>query len=57
LLTSIRSLYRVKDMYFHVNDRSGLKSPLIADDIYEIIMKVCSRRDFLLIALISGSGD
>jgi ribonucleoside-diphosphate reductase subunit M1 len=44
-------------MYFHVNDRSGLKSPLIADDIYEIIMKVCSRRDFLLIALISGSGD
>jgi hypothetical protein len=27
-------------MYTHVNERSGLMSPLIADDVYEIIMKV-----------------
>ena len=31
---------RVKDMYGHVSERSGLKAPLIADDVYEIIMKV-----------------
>lgn len=30
----------VKDMYYHVNERSGLKSPLIADDVYDIIIKV-----------------
>ncbi|XP_031501485.1 ribonucleoside-diphosphate reductase large subunit [Nymphaea colorata] len=29
----------VKDMYNHVNSRSGQKAPLIADDVYEIIMK------------------
>lgn len=29
-------------MYNHFNDKSGLKAPLIADDIYEIIMKVFS---------------
>lgn len=28
-------------MYNHVNERSGLKAPLVADDVYEIIMKVC----------------
>ena len=27
-------------MYQHYNERSGLMSPLIADDIYEVIMKV-----------------
>lgn len=27
-------------MYNHFNERSGLKAPLIADDVYEIIMKV-----------------
>lgn len=27
-------------MYGHFNERSGLTAPLIADDIYEIIMKV-----------------
>lgn len=27
-------------MYTHVSERSGLKAPLIADDVYEIIMKV-----------------
>ncbi|XP_062000303.1 ribonucleoside-diphosphate reductase large subunit-like [Rosa rugosa] len=26
-------------MYNHVNDRSGLEAPLIANDVYEIIMK------------------
>lgn len=33
--------FRIKDMYNHVNERSGLKAPLVADDVYEIIMKVC----------------
>lgn len=33
-------IFRVRDMYSHVNERSGLASPLIADDVYEIIMKV-----------------
>lgn len=32
--------HRIKDMYNHVSERSGLKAPLIADDVYEIIMKV-----------------
>ena len=27
-------------MYYHFSERSGLKAPLIADDVYEIIMKV-----------------
>jgi hypothetical protein len=31
---------RIKDMYYHFNERSGQKAPLIADDVYEIIMKV-----------------
>jgi hypothetical protein len=30
----------VKDMYFHVNSESNLKAPLIADDVYDVIMKV-----------------
>ena len=29
-------------MYNHVNERSGLKAPLVADDVYEIIMEVLS---------------
>ncbi|KAI3825820.1 hypothetical protein L1987_07474 [Smallanthus sonchifolius] len=29
----------IKDMYAHISERSGKKSPLIADDVYEIIMK------------------
>lgn len=29
----------IRDMYNHVNERSGLKAPLVADDVYEIIMK------------------
>jgi len=29
-------------MYNHFNDKSGLKAALIADDIFEIIMKVFS---------------
>ncbi|KAM0882070.1 hypothetical protein ACQ4PT_032543 [Festuca glaucescens] len=35
----------VKLMYTHVNERSGLMSPLIADDVYEIIMKNATRLD------------
>uniref|UniRef100_A0A7N0T9S6 Ribonucleoside-diphosphate reductase n=1 Tax=Kalanchoe fedtschenkoi TaxID=63787 RepID=A0A7N0T9S6_KALFE len=35
----------VKDMYNHFNVRSGLKSPLIADDVYDIIMKNAARLD------------
>ncbi|OVA12956.1 Ribonucleotide reductase large subunit [Macleaya cordata] len=29
----------IKDMYNHVTEGSGLRSPLVADDVYEIIMK------------------
>ncbi|KAF6157850.1 hypothetical protein GIB67_003750 [Kingdonia uniflora] len=29
----------IKDMYTHFNERSGQKAPLVADDVYEIIMK------------------
>ncbi|XP_052877719.1 ribonucleoside-diphosphate reductase large subunit isoform X2 [Gossypium arboreum] len=29
----------IKIMYNHFNERSGLKAPLIADDVYEIIME------------------
>ncbi|CAI5491044.1 unnamed protein product [Closterium sp. Naga37s-1] len=36
---------RVKDMYAHVNQESGLPAPLIADDVYEIIMKHAERLD------------
>ena len=32
-------------MFAHVNKRSGLKAPLIADDVYEIIMKNAARLD------------
>jgi ribonucleoside-diphosphate reductase subunit M1 len=32
--------FSVKIMYNHFNHRSGKKAPLIADDVYEIIIKV-----------------
>ncbi|KAE9449856.1 hypothetical protein C3L33_18247, partial [Rhododendron williamsianum] len=35
----------IKDMYNHVNERSGQNSSLIADDVYEIIMKNAARLD------------
>lgn len=35
----------IKQMYAHVSKRSGLKAPLIADDVYEIIMKNAARLD------------
>ncbi|CAL9233392.1 unnamed protein product [Arabidopsis halleri] len=35
----------IKDMFNHVNDRSGLKSPLIADDVFDIIMQNAARLD------------
>ncbi|KAL9255549.1 Ribonucleoside-diphosphate reductase large subunit-like protein [Drosera capensis] len=35
----------IKVMYNHVNEKSGLKAPLIADDVYEIIMKNAARLD------------
>ncbi|KAJ0254193.1 ATP-cone domain-containing protein [Hirschfeldia incana] len=35
----------IKDMYYHVNERSGLESPLIADDVFEIIIKNATRLD------------
>ncbi|KAG6392782.1 hypothetical protein SASPL_147008 [Salvia splendens] len=35
----------VKDMYNHVSERSGLAAPLIANDVYEIIMKNSVRLD------------
>ncbi|KAM0933079.1 putative ribonucleoside-diphosphate reductase [Dioscorea sansibarensis] len=35
----------IKDMYNHFNEGSGLKAPLVADDVYEIIMKNAVRLD------------
>ncbi|KAJ7542211.1 hypothetical protein O6H91_10G094600 [Diphasiastrum complanatum] len=35
----------VKEMYCHVNERSGLESPLIAEDVYAIIMENATRLD------------
>ncbi|KAB1200518.1 Ribonucleoside-diphosphate reductase large subunit [Morella rubra] len=35
----------IKDMYNHFNEKSGQKAPLIADDVYEIIMKNAARLD------------
>ncbi|CAA3010334.1 ribonucleoside-diphosphate reductase large subunit [Olea europaea subsp. europaea] len=35
----------IKEMYSHVSERSGLRAPLIADDVYEIIMKNSARLD------------
>ncbi|KAJ6821659.1 ribonucleoside-diphosphate reductase large subunit-like [Iris pallida] len=35
----------VKLMYNHVNERSGLEAPLIAEDVYEIITKNAARLD------------
>ncbi|KAI3669204.1 hypothetical protein L6452_40431 [Arctium lappa] len=35
----------IKEMYAHVSERSGQKAPLIADDVYEIIMKHATRLD------------
>ncbi|KAF0900573.1 hypothetical protein E2562_033041 [Oryza meyeriana var. granulata] len=32
-------------MYGHFNERSGLNAPLVANDVYEIIMKNASRLD------------
>lgn len=35
----------IKDMYMHFNKRSGLMAPLVAEDVYEIIMKNAARLD------------
>uniref|UniRef100_A0A0D9WMC9 Ribonucleoside-diphosphate reductase n=1 Tax=Leersia perrieri TaxID=77586 RepID=A0A0D9WMC9_9ORYZ len=35
----------IKDMYGHFNERSGLNAPLVAEDVYEIIMKNAARLD------------
>eukprot|EP00249_Psilotum_nudum_P010871 c22819_g1_i1 orf=1674-2903(-) len=35
----------IKDMYMHVDQRSGQLASLIADDVYEIIMKNAARLD------------
>ncbi|KAJ3671691.1 hypothetical protein LUZ60_007770 [Juncus effusus] len=35
----------VKDMYTHADERTGLEAPLIADDVYHIIMKNAERLD------------
>jgi len=39
--------FSVKVMYNHFNHRSGKKAPLIADDVYEIIIKVVSMSNCL----------
>lgn len=33
-------VFSIRDMYYHVSERSGQKAALIADDVYEVIMKV-----------------
>ncbi|CAL4955662.1 unnamed protein product [Urochloa decumbens] len=35
----------IKDMNMHFNERSGLMAPLVAEDVYEIIMKNAARLD------------
>ncbi|KAH9559774.1 hypothetical protein CY35_06G073600 [Sphagnum magellanicum] len=35
----------IKDMYFHVNEKTNQKAPLISDDVYEIILKNAARLD------------
>lgn len=40
VLVVIMEYHRIKDMYYHVSERSGLKAPLVSDEVYEIIMKV-----------------
>ncbi|GJY46911.1 ribonucleotide reductase 1 [Tanacetum coccineum] len=35
----------IKDMYNHVSERSGKKAALIADDVYDVIMKHAARLD------------
>ncbi|KAM3359847.1 ribonucleoside-diphosphate reductase large subunit [Capsicum galapagoense] len=35
----------IKDMYYHISERSGLKAPLVSDEVYEIIMKNAARLD------------
>ncbi|KAF8411607.1 hypothetical protein HHK36_004164 [Tetracentron sinense] len=35
----------IKDMYYHINEGSGQKAPLVADDVFEIIMKNAARLD------------
>uniref|UniRef100_J3LI42 Ribonucleoside-diphosphate reductase n=1 Tax=Oryza brachyantha TaxID=4533 RepID=J3LI42_ORYBR len=39
------SACRIKVMYMHYDERSGLMAPLIADGVYEIIMKNATRLD------------
>lgn len=39
-VVTLISACRIKVMYMHYDERSGLLAPLIADDVYEIIMKV-----------------
>lgn len=48
-------------MYAHSNERSGLKAPLVADDVYDIIMKVfpycgysCLMLPLIEISFVSG---
>ena len=33
---------RIKDVHNHVSERSGQKAPLLADDVFDIIMNVSS---------------
>ncbi|KNA10349.1 hypothetical protein SOVF_145170 [Spinacia oleracea] len=35
----------IKEMYTHFSERSGLKAPLVADDVYDIIMKNAAQLD------------
>lgn len=37
----------VREMYEHVNNESGLKAQLIADDVYQVICKVSKPLSFV----------
>lgn len=39
----------IEDLYHYVNPRTNLKSPLIADDVYEVIQKHADRLDATII--------
>lgn len=38
--TSLTVVCRVKIMFNHINPKNGQKAPLIADDVFAIIMEV-----------------
>lgn len=54
VLVVILEYCRIKDMYYHISERSGLKAPLVSDEVYEIIMKVLLELGIFLYVLDHG---